>query len=303
MNNNIPVLFFMVGLPASGKSTYAKELSKNHNAIICSSDEIRKELCEDENSQDKNNEVFITLHRRIKECLKSGKNVIYDSTGINSKRRKAFLGELKNIYCKKVCVIMATRYEDCLKRNALRDRVVPKEVITRMYLNWNTPYYFEGWDNICIKYDTKEKDSIYKWLSKYKDYNQDNPHHSKTLKMHCISTQDKLDVDNLSLYFAGLIHDCGKPFTKTFVNSKGEITDVAHYYNHDNVGAYNSLFFKYIKTNPLKVSILVNLHMKPYNWENDMINGEKIRLKYKNLWGEKLYNDVMELHKADVESH
>lgn len=102
MNNNIPVLFFMVGLPASGKSTYAKELSKNYNAIILSSDEIRKELCGDENSQDKNNEVFIVLHRRIKEYLKSGKNVVYDATNVNSKRRKAFLDELKNISCKKL---------------------------------------------------------------------------------------------------------------------------------------------------------------------------------------------------------
>lgn len=198
---------------------------------------------------------------------------------------------------------MATRYEDCLKRNASRDRVVSEEVITRMYLNWNTPYYFEGWDDISIKYDTKEKDLIYEWISKYKYYDQSNPHHSKTLAIHCVDTCNKINVDNLTLFFAGLIHDCGKPFTKTFVNSKGEITGVAHYYNHDNVGAYDSLFFKYVDTNPLDVSILVNLHMKPYNLEKDNINGEKTRLKYKNLWGEKLYNDVMELHKADMESH
>lgn len=43
----------MVGLPGSGKSTYAKELSNDLDAIICSSDIIRKELCVDINSQDK----------------------------------------------------------------------------------------------------------------------------------------------------------------------------------------------------------------------------------------------------------
>lgn len=69
----------MVGLPGSGKSTYTKELSKDLDAIICSSDTIRKELCGDINSQDKNEEVFKILHNRIKENLKNGKSVIYSS--------------------------------------------------------------------------------------------------------------------------------------------------------------------------------------------------------------------------------
>ena len=41
---NKPTLFCLCGLPASGKSTYAKELSKKENATIYSSDAIREEL-------------------------------------------------------------------------------------------------------------------------------------------------------------------------------------------------------------------------------------------------------------------
>lgn len=70
MNNTKPTFVMMVGLPGSGKSTYAKELSNDVDAIICSSDTIRKELCGDINSQDKNEEVFKVLHNRIKENLK-----------------------------------------------------------------------------------------------------------------------------------------------------------------------------------------------------------------------------------------
>lgn len=91
MNNRIPTFVMMVGLPASGKSTYAKELAEEMKAVICSSDAIRKELYDDENSQNNNEEVFKLLHSRIKECLREGKNVIYDATNINSKRRRAFL--------------------------------------------------------------------------------------------------------------------------------------------------------------------------------------------------------------------
>ena len=46
-----PTFTMMVGLVGSGKSTYAKQLAEETNAIICSSDAIREELCGDENSQ------------------------------------------------------------------------------------------------------------------------------------------------------------------------------------------------------------------------------------------------------------
>lgn len=293
----------MVGLPGSGKSTYAKELSNDLDAIICSSDTIRKELCGDINSQDKNEEVFKILHNRIKENLRKGKSIIYDATNINSKRRRAFLSELKNIPCYKKCVIMATPLSECCKRNDSRDRNVPYDVIKRMYMNWNTPYWFEGWDDISIKY----KDDIRKvmgcWVNNHLSYEQDNPHHSITLGLHCRKVSEFLAQDKL-LECAGFLHDCGKPFTKTFVNSKGETTNIAHYYQHHCVGAYDSLFYLYPSgVDKLDVSILINLHMFPYFWEKDKEHREDTRSKYKRLWGEWLYGKVMELHKADKMSH
>ena len=297
----------MVGLPGSGKSTYAKELADKMNAIICSSDVIRKELCNDENSQDKNDEVFNILHKRIKDNLKNGINVIYDATNINSKRRRAFLSELKNIPCVRKCVIMAVPFEECWESNSLRDRLVPYDVLERMYKNWNTPYWFEGWDEIEIKFRDKFgiSDVIGVWIKNHMNYDQNNPHHSVTLGRHCLLTSDNLSCENNNiLYCAGLLHDCGKPFTKSFVNSKGEETDIAHYYQHHCVGAYDSLFFIYPgNVNKLDVSILINLHMMPYFWEKDKENGEKTRQKYQKLWGEELYNNVLKLHIADKNAH
>ena len=37
---------------------------------------------------------------------------------------------------------------------------------------------------------------------------------------------------------AAEMHDIGKLATKTFINYKGEKSDVAHYYGHEHVGAY-----------------------------------------------------------------
>ena len=299
-----PTFIMMVGLVGSGKSTYAKQLVEETNAIICSSDAIREELCGDENSQDNNEEVFKILHSRIKENLKNGKNVIYDATNINSKRRRAFLSELKRIQCVKKCVVMATPFEVCCNQNESRDRVVPYEVIERMYKNWNTPYWFEGWDEIEIKKqdNISERYAMY-WLRNYWNYEQDNSHHSLTLGQHCRYVGYALNGDR-TLMFAGYLHDCGKPFTKSFINSKGEETDIAHYYQHHCVGAYDSLFFRYPDgVDRLDVSVLINLHMMPYFWEKDKEHGEKTRQKYQKLWGNELYNNVMKLHEADKNAH
>lgn len=300
-----PYFVMMVGLPGSGKSTYAKELADEMRAVICSSDTIREELCGDENSQDKNEEVFKILHSRIKECLRKGVNVIYDATNINSKKRRAFLSELRNIPCIKKCVIMAVPFDDCCEQNKSRDRVVPYEVIERMYKNWNTPYWFEGWDEIEMKFkdDFEITNVIGIWISDHMYFNQDNSHHSCSLGQHCALVGQDLVKNNL-LHCAGLLHDCGKPFTKSFINSKGEETDIAHYYQHHCCGAYDSLFFRYPDdVDRLDVSVLINLHMMPYFWEKDKEYGEKTRQKYQKLWGNELYNNVMELHEADKKAH
>ena len=300
---NKPTFTMMVGLPGSGKSTYAKELAERTNAKICSSDAIREEITGDINSQTNNEEVFKLLHKRIKEHLANSKSVIYDATNINSKRRRAFLSELKNIPCYKDCVIIAVPFEECCKRNESRERTIPIEVIERMYKNWNTPYFFEGWDSIKIKNDQYKNKLVENWVCDHLDFKQDNPHHSMELGWHCAMVGEFLNGD-ITLINAGLLHDCGKPFTKSFINSKGEETDIAHYYQHHCVGAYDSLFYVYPKdVNPLEVSTIINLHMQPYFWEKDAENGEKTMNKYKTLWGDELFERVMRLHEADKKAH
>ena len=295
-----------VGLPASGKSTHAKELAQEYDATIFSSDDLREEMFGDINHQDNNQELFVELHRRIKDCLLSGKSAIYDACNINYKRRMAFLSELKNIPCEKICVLIATPYEECLKRNQQRDRKVPEYVIDRMYRSFDVPWYYEGWDE--IEYDSyfdhmhKLDISPLEWVDSVMDYNQDNPHHKLTLGQHCDSTLKWIDDNkgSMNLRCAARLHDCGKPYCKTFKNGKGKITDIAHYYSHEHTGSYDSLFYLYGSYH-LYVAILIRWHMQPYYWEKD--NNEKLHEKYHKLWGENLYKNIMMLHEADKQAH
>lgn len=53
-----PMLIMMMGLPGSGKSTKAYQLSCDYVCPVISSDEIRKEITGSEDSQDCNEEAF-----------------------------------------------------------------------------------------------------------------------------------------------------------------------------------------------------------------------------------------------------
>ena len=86
---------------------------------------------------------------------------------------------------------------------------------------------------------------------------------------------------------ASPIHDIGKLYTQTFDNEGN-----AHYYNHENVGAYEILTHISYDVPPiitLFVVTIVNYHMKIFT-----LKTEKSINKWKNIFGEKLYN-ILEL--------
>ena len=306
-------LFMMIGIPASGKTSLAEQIAKLEDAEIVSSDSIRKELYGDENIQGDNNKVFRILQDRIVKGLKSNKNMIYDATNISYKTRMAFLQRIRKLEVEKIAIMVATPYEQCLIRNSQRERLVPEEVIKRMYYNFYVPQYFEGWDNIKIYsnplewHETVQDFYSLETLFSYMNIPHDNPHHKLSIMEHCKKVQELLGKDERvhKYYFGnvGLLHDIGKPFVKSFFNSKGEQTEIAHYYNHEKVSAYISILpidgIKCFSTDDLiQRAKLIQWHMLPWTKMS-----EKTEQKYKKLLGENFWNDLMILHKADEEAH
>ena len=296
-----PRLWMMVGIPGSGKSAMAERIKLEHpHTAIVSSDEIRQRLYGDVNDQDHNAEVFAEMHKTVTESLKVGLNVIYDATNINSKRRTSFLNSISDISCYKEAIIMAIPFEICLRRNWSRERKIPDKVIIRMYKSWQTPARWEGWDDIetvCYK-DREFRSELMKHhieAFQYFNYDQNNPWNSKTLGKHILDAGEyifKHSPDNYDLITAALHHDIGKAFCKT-TDDNG----ISHYYGHENVGAYDMLAFG----EKLNVCLLINYHMRPLSWEGSD-NPQFVRDKYKKLWGEVFFNDIMLLHEADKAS-
>ena len=314
-----PDFLMLVGLPGSGKSTYIKKYF-NQNLRVHSSDAIREELSGDVNNQNINKQVFDLLHKRVKEDLKNGISCVYDATNISWKRRKAFLESLNGINCWKVCHFIATPYEVCLDRNRQRERVVPDDVIKRMYLNFDIPWYNEGWDGIEIVYTQSSFDSYYgdyiNFLADYEDFEQNSKWHSESLGNHCRKTVQYVQsraadlnlLNERETKIAAILHDCGKPFVKAFKDSRGNDSEFAHYYNHENVGAYNSIFYgKAAGVDSLLIAALVRYHMILHffkDWRQKTVDKyEKEFTMHRYLQEMQFYTALKILHEGDKRAH
>ena len=293
-------LIIMCGLPASGKSSYAKGVKKS---IIISTDDIREEINGNASIQDNGNLVFETAFNRIKENLVQNKykNVVFDATNINYKKRTDIINRFKKYADKIICYFVYADYEECLERNSKRERKVPEEVIKRMYYNFYVPQFFEGFDDIIFKNNSNTTHD-YDELEEKLNINQDNPNHKLSLLEHSRKAYLYLKKVTKTDYMAtaGYLHDIGKIKTKTFINAKGEKTETAHYYSHEKVGAYDSLAYTNFKRFDIQFYIaeLIQWHMLLHQELS-----EKTIEKYKSKLGIAFWKDLQLLHEADLYAH
>lgn len=144
-STNKPEIIVLVGLPASGKSTWANIYVENReNTILLSSDKIREELFGDEATQGDPKKVFALLETRLIKNIKEGKNVVVDATSINRWERKNYIEIAKDFNAIPVAVIFDTPVEECKRRNQGRERVVPDFVYDKMLKKYEAPSIAEG---------------------------------------------------------------------------------------------------------------------------------------------------------------
>lgn len=264
------ILCVMMGLPASGKSSEAKQLKDIFagNAVIVSSDTIRKEWYGSESIQGNPNKLFEEMRRRTVDNLRCGRNVIYDATNLTLKSR-SFLKNYKPFTDIRdsvtvVGVLCITPFKVCCERNSQRERVVPTEVMDRMLKSFTPPMYSEGFDKIvCYVNNTADYDLSWDIGHDF-DMPHDNPHHLETIGEHTRRCEQKLiDLGYENIHLLGYYHDLGKYHCKTFAEN-----GIAHYYNHECVSAYiamcDMLKKNYDFSDALYISTLVRWHMLLY---------------------------------------
>lgn len=136
-------LHVFCGIPASGKTTMATQFAKEQNAKLYSYDVMRR------NSKLVSFEDICKLvYHQINVDLSNGYDVIYDAPNHKLSYRQDVLSAISNISCKKICVVLLTPFEECLKRNANREARLPEFVLHDMYNKFEFPTLEEGWDDI-----------------------------------------------------------------------------------------------------------------------------------------------------------
>ncbi|UHA73430.1 AAA family ATPase [Paenibacillus sp. 481] len=252
-------IHMLVGIPGSGKSHYAKQLCKQQRAVLVATDSIRERLFGSESKQKNTYLVFDAAFTEIEHALESGRNVVFDATNVSRDRRLKFLKRFKNVPVE--CYVCNTPYEVARERIQARKRRIDDTIMTKYAKNFEFPVLGEGFRdlhivhtpaNTMLKRSELEQllaskpshDALFSYLSKSPvfrvmlGYDQENPHHSKTLSEHTHAVLEYIHVfyegDHLlAMQLTALFHDAGKPFCKVWKQARGYYS----YYGHEHVSA------------------------------------------------------------------
>ena len=153
----MPECVILVGIPCSGKSTYAEKLKTIpywSNSVILSTDNYIEKVAQEHNTTYREifdeciDEATRQLELAFIEAKDKGKNLIWDQTNISRKTRKKKLSKLPSLYARGVIYFDVT-LEEALRRNENREgKYIPKSVLKRMYHQLEVPTLEEGWDYV-----------------------------------------------------------------------------------------------------------------------------------------------------------
>lgn len=144
-------IIFMIGPPASGKSTWGKNFAQKVGAVYISTDELRAKVGKGESDQSVNPQVYMIATQKVQRALAQGKHVVLDATNIDRSARRTFIKPALQHGAYKIAVAFEVPREELLKRDAQRPRHVGPEVID-LYLNkYKRPVEGEEFDKVIIK--------------------------------------------------------------------------------------------------------------------------------------------------------
>lgn len=133
-------ILMLKGLPASGKSTYAKGLvSKNHNWVRVNKDDLRAMMNNGEFSGKLEKQVVKTEREIAENALKIGKSVVIDDTNFNPTHEEFFRQLAKSYKAEFDVEFFNTPLEICMIRDNERPNGVGETVIRKMYNQYLKP--------------------------------------------------------------------------------------------------------------------------------------------------------------------
>ena len=144
-----PTLIVLMGLQASGKTTFFEQFLKDKGYVHINLDTLK------------------TRHREILEitrCLDRGLCYATDNTNPTKEDRRRYIGPAKDKGYHIVGYFMQSRLASCLERNGRRDRQVPKKGILATFNKIEMPSLDEGFDELNFVSIEDGEFRISKWI-------------------------------------------------------------------------------------------------------------------------------------------
>lgn len=319
----VKVVNVLVGAPASGKSTYAKRMTKHNNKVIrLSSDYIREAIPE---IADDNAEVFRIMQKALRMHIEDGyfHEVYYDATNINRKRRRALYRNIRS-WGKDVqvnIVFFSLPYKTLVERNGERkgSARVPESVVLRMHKDLQVPRLEVDCDSFEVKgvpifkenYNELENPTTIQsmirlvnpeWRGEFSliDTEHNNPWHQEDVPTHINMTIENSESKEMKQ--VALFHDLGKGICKHvdetgYGTFRGHSEVSAHYFfNYLHLTKYSNVhrIYKGMKYTEAKGNLeLLEVIRQHMNMHNEM--GDK------NIRNNRLTRRILELGKDFAE--
>lgn len=115
------MVIFVIGLPGTGKTFFAKALAEKLHAVHISSDHTRSEM-KMMGKYDVNSrlQVYDEMKKKVERTLLSGKNVVVDATFYSAEIRTAFFKLAESFRTDQYIVLMTAIDETIYKRTSLK---------------------------------------------------------------------------------------------------------------------------------------------------------------------------------------
>ncbi|MEB3223948.1 MAG: ATP-binding protein [Candidatus Sericytochromatia bacterium] len=123
------IALITIGLPAAGKSTYARTLEGFEELNL---DACREAVSGDAGNQDVTREALALRDARLAAAVAAGRPVVVSDTNLVPAHRKDLVERFRAAGYEVRLVLLDTPYDVCLARNAARARVVPPHAMERM---------------------------------------------------------------------------------------------------------------------------------------------------------------------------
>lgn len=232
--------------------------------------------------------------------LRQGRDAVLDAPNLRSRTRRGLAQRAAAMGCPVRAVLVAAPLETCLRAQPGRE-----EALCEQRRSFSPPQEWEGFDEVQLVYPAGGPDlslhALFFGEQGLMFLSQDCPFHAHSVGKHCaLAARNcaRLCPDDSALWLAALLHDIGKAQTKAFLDSHGQPSPSAHFYGHEHVSAYESLFVRFPAAVPererLRVSALAAWHMQPASF-----GSERTRERYLRLWGEDFFRDVMAVAWSD----